>query len=159
MSRRVARDLDRTSRHVRRADDVASADEARHERRVGTLVDVFGRSDLLDAPGVHDDDAIGHGHRLDLIVRDIDRRVVEFVVQPADFEAHVAAQIGVEIGQWLIQQQNVGLRRQRPRERDPLLLAAGQFGGIALGLRPKLRRVEQRRRCGIAAPAAASISS
>ncbi len=108
-----------------------------------TLVDVFGRSDLLDAPGVHDDDAIGHGHRLDLVVRDIDRRVVEFVVQAADFEAHVAAKIRIEIGQRLIQQKNVGLGRQRPRQRDALLLTAGQFRGIALGLREELRGVEQ----------------
>ena len=135
MSSAWPRDLDRVSRQVRRIDDVAAADEARHELRVGTFVDLLGRADLLDASGVHDDDAIGHGHRFDLIVRDVDRRVVEFVVQPADFEAHVAAQIGIEIGQWFIEQQDVGLGRQRPRERDALLLTAGQLGRIALGLR------------------------
>ena len=43
------------------------------DEEVGRAVVEFERrADLLDPAGVHDDDAVGHGHRLDLVVGDVD---------------------------------------------------------------------------------------
>ncbi len=64
---------------------------------------------------------------------DVDRRVAIFVVQAAHLEAHLLAQIGIEIAQRLVEQQRLRLDDQRARERDPLLLAAGQLARIAVG--------------------------
>ena len=70
---------------------------------------------------------------------DVDRGVAVLVVQAADLEAHLLAQVGVEIGQRLVEQQRLGLDHQRARQRHALLLAAGQLAGIALGQRREPR--------------------
>ena len=70
---------------------------------------------------------------------DVDRGVAEGVVQAAHLEAHLLAQIGVEVGQRLVEQQRLGLDDQRAGERDALLLAAGQLAGIALRQRREPR--------------------
>ena len=43
-------------------------------------------------------DAIAERHRLDLIVSDMDGRDAEPGMEPAEFGAHLHAQLGVEIG-------------------------------------------------------------
>src|SRR5437867_4417091 len=53
---------------------VGAAQEVHHESRARPLVDLLRAAFLLDAPGVHDDDAIGERHRLGLIVRHEDAR-------------------------------------------------------------------------------------
>ena len=108
----------------------------------GVLVDLLRRAELLDAAGVHDGDQVGRGHGLALVVGDVDRRVAVGVVQAADLEAHLLAQVGVEVRQRLVQQQGLGLHDQRAGERDALLLAARQLGGIALGQRRQLRGLQ-----------------
>jgi hypothetical protein len=45
-------------------------------------------------------------------------------VQPADFEAHLLAQVGVEIGERLVEQQHRGLDHDGAREGYALLFAA-----------------------------------
>ena len=53
-------------------------------------------------------------------------------MQPADLEAHLFAQIGVEIAERLIHQKNLRLDDQRARQRDALLLAARQLRRITV---------------------------
>ena len=57
------------------------ADEAGDEQRGRLFVQVIRRGVLLDAAGAHDRDARRQGHRLDLVVRDIDDGGAEFLVQ------------------------------------------------------------------------------
>ena len=54
-------------------------------------------------------------------------------MQAADLETHLLAQRGVQIGQRLVQQQHGGPDHDRAGQRHPLLLAAGEFGRIAVG--------------------------
>ncbi len=77
-------------------------------------------------------DEVGGGHRLGLVVRDVDGRVAVFVVQAAHLEAHLLAQVGVEVGERLVEQQRLGFDDQRARERHALLLPAGELARIAL---------------------------
>ena len=63
---------------------------------------------------------------------DVDRRITVFVVQPADFKAHLFAQIGIEVGQRLVEQKRLRLDDQGAGQRHALLLAARQLAGIAL---------------------------
>src|ERR1700722_3102779 len=72
-------------------DHIAGADEARDEFRLRPVVDLFRRAELVDLAGVHDRDQVGGGHRLGLVVGDIDRGVAVFVVQAADLETHLLA--------------------------------------------------------------------
>ena len=52
-------------------------DEAGHEQVARLGVDLAGRTDLLHHALVHDDDAIGHGHGLDLVVGHVDHGAFE----------------------------------------------------------------------------------
>jgi hypothetical protein len=55
--------------------------------------------------------------------------VVRSYGQVADDVQHLADQLGVEGGGRLVEQQHLGLERQRPGDGDALLLAAGQARG------------------------------
>jgi hypothetical protein len=56
---------------------------------------------------------------------------VQPLLDPPDLVAELAADLGVQCGQWLVEQQHPGLDRQRPGQRDPLLLAAGDLVRVA----------------------------
>ena len=139
----MARHLDAIALQMRAVQDVARADEAGNEARSRAVVHVFGCSDLLDPPAVHDHDAIGHGHRFNLVVGDVDRGVAILVVKTPDLEAHLAAQVGIAVGQRLVEQEDVWIGRKGARERDALLLPAGQLAGIAVRLLGEARRAQQ----------------
>jgi hypothetical protein len=72
---------------------------------------------------------VGHGHGLDLVMGDIDHGQPEPLLQVADLDAHLRAQLGVEIGQRLVHQADRALRDDGARQRHALLLAAGKLVG------------------------------
>ena len=101
-------------------------------RFFGRAVELQRRADLLDAAGVQHDDAVGHGHRLDLVVGDVDHGRAELLVQFADFEPHVDAQRGVEVGQRLVEQEGLRLAHDGAADGDALALAAGELARLAV---------------------------
>ena len=64
---------------------------------------------------------------------DVYGRQAELALQPLQLEAHRLAELGVKVRQRLVQQQELRFGDQRPRERQPLLLATGQLGRLPLG--------------------------
>ena len=104
----------------------------------GILVDLHRRADLLGAPGVHHDHPVGERHRLDLVVRHVQARRAQPPVQLLDLEAHLHAQLGVEVGQRLVEQEHRRLAHDRAPHRDALALAAGELPRLALEQRPEL---------------------
>ena len=103
------------------------------KRVLRACVKSVGIVDLLDAALVHHRDTIGSHHRLGLIVRDVNRRDAEFVVQPPDLKAHFFAQIGVEIGERFVEQQHSRLDDDGAGQGHALLLSATELGRVALG--------------------------
>ena len=81
---------------------------------------------------VEHDDLVGERHRLDLVVRHIDHRRAELGMELGEFEAHLHAQLGVEVGQRLVEQEHLGLAHQRATDRDALALAARKLGRTAI---------------------------
>ena len=73
---------------------------------------------------VHHRDAVGHGQRLVLVVRDEDRGGAELAQQAPQLDLHRLAQLAVEGRERLVEQQQLGPDRERARHRDALLLAA-----------------------------------
>src|SRR3984885_8282624 len=73
-------------------------DEAGDERVVRPVVEFQRRADLLHVAGIHHHDLIGHRHRLDLVVRDVDGGGGQPLVQFLDLGAHGYAQLRVEVG-------------------------------------------------------------
>ena len=112
--------------------DRRRADEAGDEQALRPQIEVVRRADLLDLALAHADDAIGHGGRLELVVGDQDRGHAELALQALDLGAHGQAQGGVEVGERLVEQQELGPLDERAGERHALLLAARKLGRAAL---------------------------
>ena len=90
--------------HRRRADEVG-------DEHVGRpVVDLRRRGELLQEAAAHDGDPRRHGHRLELVVRDVDHRLADRAVQLDQLGAHVGAQLGVEVGQRLVEQEDAAAR-------------------------------------------------
>ena len=75
-------------------------------------------------------------------MRDVDRCEPEFVVQPADLLRHFLAQVGVEVGQGLVEQQHFGSHDHRAGQRHALLLPARQLGRVALRQRCQVHQLQ-----------------
>jgi hypothetical protein len=86
---------------------------------------------LLERAVVEDADAVRHGQRLALVVRDIDDIDAQPVVQVLDFELHMLAKLLVERAERFVHQYELRLEHQRAGERDALLLATGHLRGPA----------------------------
>ena len=91
------------------------------------VVEIERAAGLLDDAVAHHDDLVGHRHRLDLVVRDVDRRRLEALVQLLDLGAHLHAQLGVEVGQRLVEQEHLRVAHDRAAHRHALPLAAGEL--------------------------------
>jgi hypothetical protein len=112
-------------------EQVAGTDEVGDEARRRKAVQARGLVDLLDPPLVHHGDPVRQRERLGLIVRHIDERDADLLLQIDQLDLHLLAQLGVERGQRLVEQQHCRMRDQRPADRHPLLLAAGKLVRIA----------------------------
>jgi hypothetical protein len=107
------------------ADTVGIAHEPGDKRVARLLVELARRALLRDDRLVHHDDPVRDGHRLRLIVRHIDDRKVEALLEIADLLAHLAAQTRVQVRQRLVEKQYRRLQHQRPGDGDTLLLTSG----------------------------------
>jgi hypothetical protein len=112
-------------------EQVGLAQEVRHERGGGQVVQLGGRAELLDLAGVHHGDRVGHRHGLLLVVGDVHERDADLGLDPLQLDLHPPAQGQVQRAERLVEQQHLRVVDQRAGQRDPLLLAAGELGGTA----------------------------
>ena len=112
---------------------VGLADEAGHEHGRGPVVDLGRGADLFDVAGVHDRDAVAHRQRFLLVVGHVDERDADLALDALELELHHVAQLEVQRAERFVEQQRAGVVHQRAGQRDALLLAAGELGGLALG--------------------------
>ena len=109
-----------------------AADEARHEQVHGPVEDDLRIAGLLQDAAAHHRDAVAHRHRLDLVVRDVDRRHAEVALHAGDLRAHLHAQTRVEVRERLVHQEDARLAHDRATHRDALALATGELSWLAL---------------------------
>ena len=102
------------------------ADEAGDEHVVGLLVQVAGGSDLLQHAVLQHGDAVTHGERLGLVVRDVDRGDAETALERGDLRAGLDAELGVEVRQRLVHEEHLGLTDDRTAHGDALTLTTGE---------------------------------
>ena len=88
--------------------------------------------ELLDLAGVHDRDPVAHRERLLLVVGHVHERDPDLGLDALELDLELAAELEVERAERLVEEQHVGPVHERPGERDPLLLAAGQLVRLAL---------------------------
>ncbi len=127
--------------------DEVDAGQCGRERvdRVGQHVQ---RTAVLDhQPVVQDDHPIGQGDRVEHVVRDQDGGRAGAPYLLAEQLAQLGCGAHVQLRERLVEQQHRRLRGQRPGERDPLPLPAGQRTGSAVrqvpephGRQPPVRR-------------------
>ena len=127
----------------RALEPVHRADELGDERRRGRAVHLRGRAHLLDAAAVHHRDVVGDRERLFLVVRDVERRDPELELDAPDLLAQLHAHLCVERRERLVEEQHARLDRERARERDALLHAAGELMRIAVARVPEADELEQ----------------
>jgi hypothetical protein len=116
------------------------ADKACHKQVCGLLVHLFRGPELLQFTLMHDGDAVGHRHGFELVVRHIDEGLAEPAVQLDQLGPHVGAQFRIEIGEGLVQQEDLGVADERAPERNALLLTAGQLARLAVEKGLELKR-------------------
>ena len=94
---------------------------------------------LLQIAAVHHRHLVGHGHGFELVVRHIDDRRLQVLVEALDLRPHLHAQLGVEVGERLVHQEYRGVAHEGAAQSHALLLAAGKFARLAL---EQVRHVE-----------------
>ena len=67
-------------------------------------------------------------------------------MQLGDLDAHGNAQLGVEVGQRLVEEEDLRVAHDRPPDGDALALAAGELRGLALQQLFHLQRARRDRR-------------
>jgi ABC-type molybdate transport system permease subunit len=85
------------------------------------------RAGFNDPATIHDDDPVGHRHCFRLVMRNVDAGGADPFVEIDQLLAQRVAQLGVKIGQRLIEQQQTWLHDDGAGQRHALLLAAGQL--------------------------------
>src|SRR5579859_4345958 len=108
-------------------EDVDRSDEFTHEPAARSFVDLRRAAYLFDLALVHHDDSVRQGHAFGLIVGDEHARDARSLLQLLQPGAHVHAQLGVEIAERFVQQEQVRLEDHGSRERDALLLTAREL--------------------------------
>ena len=108
---------------IHRAYSTRCAHETGDEDAGRCVIDFRRRANLLDRSRVQHCDPVSHGHRFDLVVRDVDRGDTELPLQLADFNAHLIAKLGVEVGQWFVEQEQRWIANDRPAHGNSLTLA------------------------------------
>ena len=118
------------------------AEELGDEPGGRAAVDVLGGADLQNRPRVHDHDPVAEAERLVLVVGDEQRGQPELALQVLEPGPGPFAQLGVEVGERLVEQQHRRGVDQRPGQGHPLLLAAGQLVRIASRVAGQLDQLE-----------------
>ena len=80
------------------------ANKARHEDVGRAAVEFIGRGELLELPRREDHNAVSHRQGLCLIVGDQDAGHAELLLQAPDFAARLDPDLGVQVGERLVQQ-------------------------------------------------------
>ena len=115
--------------------------------------------DLLQLSLADDRDAVAHRHRLGLVVGHVDRRDAEVVLDPRDLGPHLHSQLRVEVRQRFVHQERLRVPHDRPTHRNPLPLAPGERGRLAVEqlveAEDACRFLHARRRSRASAPSAA----
>lgn len=101
------------------------ADKAGNEDIGRTVIEIERRADLFHPARIHHHDPVGHGHGFHLVMGDVNSGHPEALMQALDLAAHDDAQLGVEIGERLVEQKNLRIAHDGTAHGHALPLTAG----------------------------------
>ncbi len=99
-------------------------DERGDEQVRGSGEQPLRRVDLLEETVAQDGHPIAEGHRLHLVVRDVDGGGPQALVQTSELRPHLHPKLGVQVGERLVHQEGDGFADHRPAHRHALALTA-----------------------------------
>ena len=117
----------------RAGEDVGAAHELSDVAGRGPLINLGGGADLLEPAAMQQADAAGHRQRLVLVVGDKHEGGAGFALHAQQLLPGLFAQVAVERGHRLVEQQQAGPGRQRAGKGDALPLAAAERIRLAPG--------------------------
>jgi hypothetical protein len=120
--------LERGLDHVHRG----TADETADEQVDRPVVELLGCVDLLQLPPPHHGYAVTHGHRLDLVVGDVEGGGADVGQEARELGAQLHAQLRVQVRQRLVHQEHLRLTDDRAAHRHALALATREGARLAL---------------------------
>ena len=94
-------------------------------------VEFAGCAELFDLAGADDRDAVGHRQSFFLIVCHISSGNAAAFADAPDLGAQFDAELGVEVGEGLVEEEDVGADDDGAGEGDALLLPPGELCGFA----------------------------
>ena len=100
------------------------ADEGGDKDIIWSSIKFVAAANLLDDTLIHDKDAVSQGHCFHLVMCHIDSRGFEFGMEFAQFNAHPGTQLGIQVGQGLIEHEDLRLADNGAPERNSLALTA-----------------------------------
>ena len=100
----------------------------------GAGINFAGRGDLFECAVLEKRDAIGEGHGFFLIVRDKEEGDAKFALKRFQFGLHLFAEIGVECGERLVEEQELRALDEGTGKGDALLLAAAKTRRTSSGV-------------------------
>src|SRR5262249_25765285 len=116
--------LEMTAQHI------GVADEGGDEAVVRMAIDLVWPVELADAAVGDHRDAVREAERLALVMGDEDGGYAELALNLLEFDLHRGAQIAVERGERLVQQQHLGTDDEGAGEGAAPLAARGRVGGV-----------------------------
>ena len=108
------------------------ADKAGDEDVRGMVEDLLRGGDLLDDAVLHDHDTVTEGHGLGLVVGDVDEGALDLVAQLDELGTHLVTQLGVQVGQRLVHQEDLRITHDGAADGDALTLAARKRLGLTV---------------------------
>jgi len=91
-----------------------------------------GLAHLLDQPVLHHHDPVAQGHGLDLIVSDVDDGRLKPVVKALQLHPHLDAELGVQVRERLVEEEDLGVADDGAADRHALALAARELPRLPL---------------------------
>ena len=117
------------------------SDRLRHPDRGGRAIERERLADLFHMPVRHHDDAVRERHRLDLVVRHVDHRRAEPLMQSRELVPHLHAQARVEVRQGFVEQEHCRVADDRAADRHALSLPARQGPGPPIQQRAEFEQL------------------
>ena len=122
----VALDRELPQVHGRRTD------EAGDELVGGVVVHLAGGADLLEHAVLEDRDTVTHGEGLGLVVGDVDRGDAQRALERGDLGTGLDTELGVQVGQRLVHEEDLGLAHDGTAHGHTLTLTTGERLGLAV---------------------------
>ncbi len=112
--------------------DAWRADQLGNKSGGRAIINILGGTDLDDAPLIEHPDAVSHGEGFDLVVGDKDRGRSQCFLQVLQLHTQRLTQLGIQVGERFVHQEDARLAHDGATDRDTLHLAARQVGGFSL---------------------------